>query len=91
MQHYAMLMNSSTDVVAEEQVKSALEAEPHKSMAQITSDREVCCSGSIPYHRLQELDILREQGIEKVTLVRVTADMAESKRRREEDLAKQER
>lgn len=39
----------------------------------------------------QELDILREQGIEKATLVRVTSDMAESKRRKEEDRAKLER
>ena len=35
--------------------------------------------------------MLREQGIEKVTLVRITADAAESKRRKDEEQIKLER
>lgn len=65
-------------VVKETKVVSALEPDPHKSIAKITAD-------------LEELDMQREQGIEKVTLVRITADAAESKRRKEEEQAKLER
>ena len=57
---------------------SALDAVAHKSIAKIAQE-------------LEDLDILREQGMEKVTLVRITADMAESKSRRAEDGAKVER
>eukprot|EP00730_Choanoeca_flexa_P017528 TRINITY_DN8455_c0_g1_i1.p1 TRINITY_DN8455_c0_g1~~TRINITY_DN8455_c0_g1_i1.p1 ORF type:complete len:755 (+),score=242.01 TRINITY_DN8455_c0_g1_i1:85-2265(+) len=39
----------------------------------------------------QTLDRLREQGMDRVTLVRVTADYAESKRRREEKTARTQR
>eukprot|EP00055_Hartaetosiga_balthica_P013712 m.71468 g.71468 ORF g.71468 m.71468 type:complete len:703 (-) comp8350_c0_seq1:1855-3963(-) len=40
---------------------------------------------------LQDLDTTREQGMEKVTLVRITSDFAEAKRRREEMAARDER